>query len=111
MLIYLLDQALKIKKLNSSIKTVIEKTAKELDLDYEIVEFAIKHKYNWLREQMTNMSAPAILDNYFGTYYLMPSKIKKHLNHLEEQLDRESTTDRFNKFKGYLDIVNKYQKR
>ena len=101
----------KIKKLNLSIKTVIEKTAEELGIDYSIVEFAIKHKYDWLREQMTNMTAPAILDNYFGTYYLMHNKLRKHLEHLEEQPNSESTKDRFNKYKGYYEIVCKYQNK
>lgn len=74
--------------------------AKELGVSSEIVETVVKHKFSWLRKQLTEINHVVILDNNFGTFYLPKNKIKKYLKSLYVKNEKDKKT---------LEEIEKYE--
>ena len=81
---------------------IYKKLEKELNVSEHIIETVLKHKYSWLRKQLTEMNHINILDNNFGTFYVPQGKIKKYLTYEEKLL-----TDKA-KFNEILTTVTEY---
>tara|TARA_B110000495_G_C22711665_1_gene418483 strand:+ start:395 stop:703 length:309 start_codon:yes stop_codon:yes gene_type:complete len=91
---------------------IYKKLEKELNVSEHIIETVLKHKYSWLRKQLTEMNHINILDNNFGTFYVPQGKIKKYLTYLdtvESKTDNEEKllTDKA-KFNEILTTVTEY---
>lgn len=91
---------------------IYKQVAEELGISEYLVETVIKHKYSWIRKQLSNIDNPAVLDNGFGTFYLPEYRIKSYIKHLEgKPKDTEGDQEEeINKFKTILEGVSSYNK-
>ena len=86
--------------------------AKELDISEHVVETVLKHKFSWLRKELTEMNYTAILDNNFGTFYVPQPKIKKYLTYLDSAISKTEEKEKLqtekDKYSTILEAVIKY---
>jgi hypothetical protein len=84
---------------------VYKEVAKELEVSEHIVETVLRHKFSWLRKQLTQMNNVAILDNNFGTFYIPKSKVKKYLTYVNSALSKTNEQEKLLKEKHKYDII------
>jgi nucleoid DNA-binding protein len=84
---------------------VYKEVAKELEISEHIVETVLRHKFSWLRKQLTQMNNVAILDNNFGTFYIPKSKVKKYLTYVNSALSKTNEQEKLLKEKHKYDII------
>ena len=83
---------------------IYKQVADELGVSEYLVETVVKHKYSWIRKQLGDIQAPAILDNGFGTFFLPEHKIKTYLDKLKE--DSKGTDEEEKEITKYTEIYN-----
>ncbi len=83
---------------------IYKQVADELGISEHLVETAVKHKYSWIRKQLSNIQAPAVLDNGFGTFFLPEYRIKSYLAKLKE--DSKGTEEEEKEITKYTEIYN-----
>ena len=88
------------------------KVAEELDINEHVVETVLRHKFSWLRKQLTEMNYPAILDNNFGTFYVPEGKVRRYLTYLESKPKEgdEKLQKEIDKYSTILAAVTKFNK-
>jgi hypothetical protein len=55
----------------------------------ELVEEALRHKYNWIRETLISTEYPAILDTGLGSFILSESRLKRFTEKYPEDLEHK----------------------
>jgi hypothetical protein len=93
-----------------NLNDIYDKVAEHLGVSKAKVRMCVEHKYRCFADVMRSMSNEAILDNQFGVFYLIPKKMMRTIQRLEE---KESLSPReaevLDNLKGALDSAKDYQ--
>lgn len=65
--------------MDKEIKEIIKEIAQEEGISRERVEYSVRHACNWIRSKFINLDYPEIKLPYFGTFKLMPNRVKEPL--------------------------------
>lgn len=71
---------------------IYNEVAEDLDISPELVEYCYRNKCEWLRRALTNLEAPAVLDNKLGTFFVAEYKIDERLETKKAAEDKEYKT-------------------
>jgi len=65
--------------MNQTIQQICQRVASRLNLKQELVETVIVELFAWLRHSLKEATHNKVLLNNFGTFSIMPKRLKKRL--------------------------------
>lgn len=80
-------------------KSLVNLVSLETGIKQELVEEALRHKYNWLREQLVAADYPAILDSKFGSFILSEKRLQRFVAKYPDDLAHAELYNKIHTYK------------
>jgi len=95
---------------------IYQKVAEKLGVPINIVKHCIDHKYWWIRKNLAEGTYPAILDNHFGTFGIIPYKLKGLIDYpltraVAKKQDSTKAINALDKAKEWYKVVATYKQK